>query len=161
MSNYKYDSIVSKTEVEALKDMIFKRARERAEALNKTVQENYTSSVQKDVMDIARESFVASKNPFSLSETKTEKTDNKTVNSSEGIGFTPRKIDDIKAKISSKNNQVKEFIERKEVEEMMAGARNELSEPKKSFSGALGFLNTQASISALSGIKKSSFETIA
>ena len=61
MSNYKYDSIVSKTEVEALKDMIFKRARERAEALNKTVQENYTSSVQKDVMDIARESFVASK----------------------------------------------------------------------------------------------------
>ena len=67
MSGYGYNnSIVSRSETEALKEMIFKRAREREEALNADTQEQYTTSVQRDVMDIARDSFVSTtkNNPF-------------------------------------------------------------------------------------------------
>ena len=59
MSSYNYDSIVSRNEAEALKEMIFKRARERADALDKEVKTSYTSDIQNDVMDLARDSFVS------------------------------------------------------------------------------------------------------
>ena len=65
MNNYNLNSTVTSQEAEALKEMIFKRARERAKALNEDVQSSFTSSIQNDVMDLARDSFVASKNPFS------------------------------------------------------------------------------------------------
>ena len=55
--NYQFDSYVNRQEANALKEMIFKRARERANAM--------TSDVQADVMNIARESFVSNNNPFS------------------------------------------------------------------------------------------------
>ena len=55
--SYKFDSIVNKHEADALKEMIFKRARERAKAFNE--------DAQSDVMDMARETFVSKNNPFS------------------------------------------------------------------------------------------------
>ena len=55
--SYKFDSIVSKNEAAALKDMIFKRAQERAKSFN--------DDAQADVMDMARDSFVSKDNPFS------------------------------------------------------------------------------------------------
>ena len=66
MSAFLHESIVSAQESQALKEMIFNRARERAAALASDVQESYTTNMQADVMDIARNSFRANKNPFSL-----------------------------------------------------------------------------------------------
>ena len=52
--NYQLNSYVNRKEAEALKDMIFKRARERAQSM--------TDDVQADVMSIARESFTSKGN---------------------------------------------------------------------------------------------------
>ena len=54
---YKFDSIVNKSEADALKDMIFRRVQERSKGMN--------DEVQTDVMDLARDSFVSKDNPFS------------------------------------------------------------------------------------------------
>ena len=45
--NYQFNSYVNRKEAEALKEMIFRRARERAQSM--------TDDVQADVMSIARE----------------------------------------------------------------------------------------------------------
>ena len=54
---YKFDSIVNKSEADALKDMIFRRVQERSKGMS--------DEVQTDVMDLARDSFVSINNPFS------------------------------------------------------------------------------------------------
>ena len=54
---YKFDSIVNKSEADALKDMIFRRVQERSKGMS--------DEVQTDVMDLARDSFVSKDNPFS------------------------------------------------------------------------------------------------
>ena len=51
---YKFDSIVNKSEADALKDMIFRRVQERSKGMN--------DEVQTDVMDLARDSFVSKDN---------------------------------------------------------------------------------------------------
>lgn len=53
---YKFDSIVNKSEADALKDMIFRRVQERSKGMS--------DEVQTDVMDLARDSFVSKDNPF-------------------------------------------------------------------------------------------------
>ena len=55
--SYKFDSIVNRNEAAALKEMIFKRAQERAQVMSE--------DTQSDVMDMARDSFVSKDNPFS------------------------------------------------------------------------------------------------
>ena len=55
--DYQLNSFVNKKEAEALKELIFKRVKERAGAM--------TSDVQTDIMNVARESFVSTNNPFS------------------------------------------------------------------------------------------------
>ena len=55
--SYKFDSIVNKQEADALKEMIFRRVRERSNSMNE--------EVQTEVMDLARDSFVSNNNPFS------------------------------------------------------------------------------------------------
>ena len=66
MNSYKFESIVNRQEADALKEMIFKRARERADSIAKETQDTYTSAVKNDIMDLARDTFVSNKNPFSI-----------------------------------------------------------------------------------------------
>ena len=152
-----YNSVVSNSEQEALKEMIFNRARERAKALSEDVQASYTTSVQSDIMEMARDSFVSNKNPFSIQETKKE--DPKTTNNDSEIGFAKRQVNDVKNQFSQKSKTINSEIANKEVYSTMEGARS-LYEKGTSFMGALDFLNSQASISLVKN-KGKSFEALA
>ena len=155
MQNYNYNkAIVSKAETEALKEMIFKRARQRAEALAQETQKQYTSSFKDEIMDIARSSFDAPGNPFAQNktETKTEKHNN--------IGFKQKQTDkEIKKIIQSKNDITKELTSQEEITRVMKAAATEF-ENTKQFVGALNFLNAQAGIN-LADRRKARFEIIA
>ena len=136
------NSIVSHSEVEALKEMIFKRAKERAEAVSREAAASYTTTIKEDVMELARNSFVAPKNPFSLghAEQKNEKNENKNENvkNTNGLGFERKTYNNIKHDISAKS----------EIYSTMAEARVNLDK-KSSFVGALNFLNNKAVVAAL------------
>lgn len=144
---YKFDSLVSKNEAEALKDMIFKRIRERSESM--------TEDLQQDIMDVARESFVSPNNPFSKIIENTQPQQNiSNINTNsvatkeekqEEIGFPIREI---KSKVSTQNKLINEQLTQATIENNMLTAREELSN-KKSFMGALNFLNSQAAISLI------------
>ena len=140
--SYKFDSIVSKNEAAALKDMIFKRAQERAKSFNE--------DAQADVMDMARDSFVSKDNPFSkiIENTKPE---NKTVEAEavekkqkdDGVGFPMPK------EVKLQQNQViNNQITSSAINSNMREAREALTN-KKSFMGALNFLNSQAAVSLM------------
>jgi hypothetical protein len=154
MNTSKYDFIVSNSEAEALKEMIFSRARAHAQFITESTQENYTSSIKNDVMDLARDSFVStSKNPFapkvdssvekvnSSIDEKVEETPVIKEKESTQIGFSNLKAEEIRAKITYKTNE----LANSEIEAGMVSARNSF-ENKKTFMGALNFLNAQASI---------------
>ena len=138
--NYKFDTIVNKSEAEALKEMIFKRANARAQFLAENVQEN--------IMETARESFVSKNNPFSqIIEEKTpekEVVTQETI-SEEGIGF-PQKT--VNPQIKTQQITVIEKITSDALQANMIEARQGLSN-KKSFMGALNFLNSQAAVSLI------------
>ena len=157
MNNYKFDSIVSRNEQEALRDMIFKRARERAEALNDNIQSSYANDIKSDVMDLARDSFVSEHNPFSQKSEPTTVVEEKAPEAE--IGFSKRHVETLKAQIEYKNKLTREEIVNKETEANMQDARADFSS-KKTFMGALDFLNSQASI-ALVKTKDKRFEAIA
>lgn len=160
MNKFGFNSTVSSQEAEALKEMIFKRARERAQALTDDVQANYTSSVQNDIMDLARDSFVSSKNPFAQKkEVELQKEEEKTLSETREIGFAKRQVQEIKTQINTGNKMITTNIVNKEVESAMEGARMDFSK-RKSFMGALDFLNSQASI-ALVKTKGKTFEALA
>ena len=140
--SYKFDSIVSKNEAAALKDMIFKRAQERSKSFNE--------DAQADVMDMARDSFVSKDNPFSkiIENTKPE---NKTVEAEavektqkdDGVGFPMPK------EVKLQQNQViNNQITSSAINSNMREAREALTN-KKSFIGALNFLNSQAAVSLM------------
>ncbi len=160
MSSYINKSIVSNSEAAALKEMIFKRARERAESLDKEVKASYTGDVQNDVMNIARDSFVANKNPFSMiaePEKKAEPVNETRIE--EGLGFQQHKIDEIKSRIVYRNKEINEGTSRQAIEATMQDARKDFQK-KDSFIGALNFLNAQASIALINSDGKS-FNAIA
>lgn len=161
MSTYRLNSTVSSQEADALKEMIFKRARERAQSLNEDVQNTYTTAVQNDIMDLARDSFVSTKNPFSQQQEEVNPTQQADVVESKTpeIGFAQRQIKEFKTQIQNKNNIVNHDIANKEVESAMNDARAELGR-KQSFMGALDFLNSQATI-ALVKNKGKVFEALA
>ena len=168
MSTYSYNSIVSAQESQALKEMIFNRARERAAALADDVQESYTTSMQADVMDIARDSFKANKNPFSLADYEKETTekealaiDKNSENSDygDGLGFSQKNVEAIKSQINFRNKVVVEKVAAEAVQANMQEARQDLTK-KSSFMGALDFLNSQATISLVKS-KGKSFDAIA
>lgn len=149
MSNYNLKSIVSNSEQEALKEMIFKRVRDRAQAMNDEVQGSYTKATQNEVMDLARESLTVKRNPFAE-----KKEDNK-----QEIGFAKRQVKEIKAQVSQYQANTTNDIKNKEVEFTMEEARANLCN-KASFTGALNFLNSQATI-ALVKNKGQKFEALA
>ena len=146
---YKFDSIVNRQEAEALKEMIFKRVRERSDSMNEEVQQ--------DIMDIARDSFVSKNNPFSqiventqaaTASTSTSIDDSKTdnqVGEAEEIGFPLRAA---KSQVSSQSRLIKEQLADAEIKNNMLSAREALSK-KQSFMGVLNFLNAQAAVSLI------------
>lgn len=155
--SYQFDSYVNRQEANALKEMIFKRARERANSM--------TDDVQADVMNIARESFVSKKNPFSEIMAQTaEASVNETIVQPQPKEVMPLNnfVDKIEAQaeqvgfpkknlFSASANQyraISEQITASQIVNNMNEAREGLSN-KKSFMGALDFLNSQASISLL------------
>ncbi len=62
MSNINFNFNSGKDDFTSLKEAIFKRAREKAEALNNEVKDSYTSDVKADIMESARISV--RNNPF-------------------------------------------------------------------------------------------------
>ncbi len=139
MNNYKFDSIVTRSEAEALKEMIFQRARERSESM--------TEEVQSDVMDLARDSFVSKDNPFSRIIEQTESLPADSEKPASEIGFTQKeRPTSFQIKLQSKS--LEEQITQATVQNNMIEARNTLSN-KQSFMGALNFLNSQAAISLI------------
>lgn len=151
------NSFVNKKEADALKEMIFKRARERAQAM--------TDDIQSDIMDIARESFVSKDNPFSAITSNNNNTEisnnqnagiyaeNKNYNE---IGFPERKLN---SHALEQTKIVSEKASAAAINNTMEEARAGLSN-KRSFMGALNFLNSQAAVS-LMRTKSDIFEAIA
>ena len=158
--SYQLNSFVNRQEAEALKELIFKRARERANVMS--------NDVQLDVMNIARESFVSNKNPFSQiieqseesapAETVQEKIEQPNANTSglhefveaaeaavDEVGFT---VKNFFAGAANQNRMIKEQMTAAQVQNTMIEARQGLSN-KKSFMGALDFLNSHAAASLL------------
>jgi len=161
MQNYNYNgAIVSKAETEALKEMIFNRARQRAAALAQETQNQYTSSFKDEIMDIARSSFNTPGNPFAQKVSEAgNKENNKTAKQSQ-IGFEQKQTDkEINQIIKSKNELAKEIVTQKEIARVMQRATTEFEQTKQ-FVGALNFLNAQAGIN-IAGRKKANFEIIA
>ena len=156
--NYQFNSYVNRKEAEALKEMIFRRARERAESM--------TSDVQADVMSVARESFVSNNNPFSqILQTTAEapaqapevvKPEEKTTSAlhefveaaeaqAEEVGFPQKSLH---TGAVHQNRVIQEQASAREIQNTMMEARDGLTN-KKSFMGALSFLNSQAAVSLL------------
>lgn len=136
--SYDYNSFVNKNEADALKDMIFKRISERSKTL--------ADDVRSDVMDLAKESFVDKSNPFSLNTiTDTKPAETPSEETEKEIGFPQRKeIPDI----ARQNRLLNEEIIHNTIQNNMIEAREALSD-KKSFMGALNFLNSQAAVSLI------------
>ena len=153
-----YDSIVSKSEADALKEMIFKRARERAALMNNEAQESYTTSFKNEIMDIARKSFVAEKNPFSINEENDKKAD-KQENMPEKIRSAKQHAIELKEQIDSWNKIADKNIANDTTRIAMNEARESLKK-NTGFMGAMEFLNSQATISLVSK-KNSVFNAVA
>lgn len=142
--SYIFDSIVNKQEADTLKEMIFRRVRERSNSMNE--------EVQTEVMDMARDSFVSSNNPFSQIVEKTnvqpESNPKELVQKgvdNENIGFAmPQK----QPKAFNQSHLINEQVANAEIKNNMREARAGLSN-NKSFMGALNFLNSQAAISLI------------
>lgn len=139
---YKFDSIVNKSEADALKDMIFRRVQERSKGMNE--------DVQTDVMDLARDSFVSKDNPFSKiinTEENHAPSEVQTVTKEEdnAIGFP---IKEPKLRVNGQSRIINEQITSAAIASTMQEARSGLSN-KQSFMGALNFLNSQAAISLI------------
>lgn len=163
MNNYSYKSIVSNTEADALKEMIFKRARERAEALTEETQSSYTTAVHADIMDLARNSLASNKNPFVTEATPMKEffssdTESEVENKATNIGFSQRKMPEIKARIENNNRVATETVTASTIQANMAEAREGLYS-KQSFVGALEFLNSQATITLIKN-KGKTFEAV-
>ena len=164
MNTYTSKSTVDRQEAEALKEMIFNRVRARAEAMSQDAQSSYVDDIHNDLMDEARNSFIATKNPFSLAK-PTKISENNTIEA-------PKKVELKKPEPKEKTKEYEAFeawlasnemlnfqaetktnIENKKIinntiETTMEDARGTY-EKKSTFIGALDFLNSQASISLI------------
>lgn len=142
--SYKFDSIVNRNEAAALKEMIFKRAQERAQVMSE--------DTQSDVMDMARDSFVSKDNPFS-----------KIIENTKPSVVEPEKVQPAKVEPEQKNEEIgfpmpearlqqnkiiNNQMTANAINNNMAEAREALSN-NKSFMGALNFLNSQAAVSLM------------
>ena len=168
--SYKFDSIVNRQEANALKEMIFNRAKERAQSMSE--------SVQQDVMELARDSFVSKNNPFSAilgsqaekqiesdkelvskassdSQTVSSVNNNQTEETPE-FGFTQKQF---APRAVAKNREINYQISTSAIYNNMAEAREGLTR-KKGFMGALDFLNAQAAVSLARVNRMDRFEMV-
>ncbi len=149
------NSVVTNKEADALKEMIFRRATERASKMDEEIKNNYTTSAHNDIMDLARNSFVAKRNPFSILEPQKKEVKEETKEEiqeakkqEESIGFPQKRDALIREKIEERNKATHEEISEAQVRDAMIDARVDLSK-RTSFMGALNFLNAQASIALI------------
>lgn len=167
MDNFHFIDVkptIDRQQTASIRDAIFRRAKEKAEALTEEKSENYTTQVQNDVMEIARESIQASPmNPFSqfmenvgLQNKITEAVD-KVQEQQQQPKVEAQKIDqpkleeiytrEIKHNIESASNST--FIKSVQ-EETMKSARNQFRN-ETNLTTTLKFLNTQAAIKMAEG----------
>jgi len=137
-------SSIDRKETASIKDAIFRRAREKASSLAEEKSENYTSQVQDDVMNIARESLQASPmNPFNQ------------FMENVGVQKAPKIVEQVKPQ-EKKEEPVKELKRNIESvsdsafvksvkDETMTAARNQFRQGTN-LNSILNFLNTQAAI---------------
>ena len=118
--NYQFNSFVNRREAEELKEMIFRRARERSEAM--------TTDIQADVMNIARDSFVSNHNPFSQIVKSTD--EKQTISSVENNTAQAEKENREEKEI--KTSTLHEFVEKTEKQQETVGFR-----PKNLYMGAV------------------------
>lgn len=165
MDNFHFIDVkptIDRQQTASIRDAIFRRAKEKAEALTEEKSENYTTQVQNDVMEIARESIQASPmNPFSqfmenvgLQNKITEAVDKV---QEQQPKVEAQKIDqpkleeiytrEIKHNIESASNSA--FIKSVQ-EETMKSARNQFRN-ETNLTATLKFLNTQAAIKMAEG----------
>ena len=160
MDNFHFIDVkptIDRKQTASIKDAVFKRAREKAAAMTEEKSENYTSQVQNDVMEIARESIQASPmNPFSqfmenvgLQNKITEAVDKvqeqqpKTeVNKVDMAKLKEVYSRELKHNIESVSN--KAFVKSVQ-DETMASARNQFRS-ETNLTASLKFLNAQAAI---------------
>lgn len=151
MNSTNLNGTVSYKEVEALKDMIFKRVKERAEALTSDVKSSYVENTYNDVMDLARMSFASNRNPFVI-EQNVEKEDvsvsqceSKEDCVNEKINEAREHVKILKQEIYSNQQSFNQDKREDVVKFNMLNARKVL-EQRHQFVGALEFLNKQAAI---------------
>ena len=155
MDNFHFVDIkptIDRKETASIKDAIFRRAKEKAQALTEEKNENYTSQVQNDVMEIARETLKPSPmNPFNQF-MENMGIQNGQPNISEAIEAVQVQPDtkeleeiytrEVKRNIESVSNQT---YANSVKEETMTEARNQF---RTNLNATLNFLNTQAAIKA-------------
>ena len=160
MQSYESKMIVSQSEVQALKELIFNRARQRAEALANDTKTQFTTSFRDEVMDIARKSFNTNNNPFAQKINQVQNQTNNKVEKQQTVGFKQKtSAENIKEIIKAKNQLINERAASQEISGIMDNAGSEYKNTQN-FTGALSFLNAQAGI-RLADRNKSSFEAIA
>ena len=149
MDNFHFIDVkptIERKETASIKDAIFKRAKEKAQSLAEEKSENYTSQVQDDVMNIARESISASPmNPFNqfmenVGVQKAPKIVEKTKVETPKVDEKP--VRELKRNIESADNNT--FVKSVK-EETMTAARNQFRQGTN-LNAILNFLNTQAAI---------------
>ena len=160
MDNFHFIDIkpsIDRKETALIKDVILKRAKEKAETLTEEKNENYTTQVQHDVMDIARESLnPSSMNPFNQF-MENMGVQNKYIESTDALDRVKSKSElemprqeevapkELKRNIESVSNQTySETVK----DETMKAARSQF---KSTLSETLNFLNTQAAIKMVKG----------
>lgn len=173
MNTYTSKSTVDRKEAEALKEMIFNRVRARAEAMNNEVQASYVDNVHNELMDSARVSFEATKNPFSLSAASPkveQKVQEKNVEKADVVLNETEKEDYKKFKkwltanerVTEQNDYRTVLTNEKLIKDTISSTMDEARaglEKKSTFMGALNFLNSQATI-ALVNNKAKRFEAV-
>jgi len=155
MNNFHFIDVkptIDRAEAASIKEAIFKRAREKSGALAEEKSENYTSQMQNDVMEIARESIQDSPmNPFNQfiesvgvnktaqTETAAAQSENKTADTEEIKEVYTREL---KRNIESVSNRT---YTNSVKDETMTAARNQFRQGTN-LMATLNFLNTQAAI---------------
>lgn len=145
---------IDKKETASIKDAIFKRAKQKAQALADEKQENYSADVKNDVMDIARTSLADSPmNPFNQFM--------ENINSQRNVVVESSKSNEVNKNVQQTSNksetaddytrEVKHNIESVSNNNFVNSVKNEtMQEARKQFrtnlNAMLNFLNTQAAI---------------
>lgn len=154
-------SSIDRAETASIKEAIFKRAREKSNTLATEKNDNYSSQVQNDVMEIARESITESPmNPFNQFMENMGLNSNKVVNDVSTQNVVNQQFVQQEQKISQTSNiediytkEVKRNIEsvsnktfvNSVKNETMTAARNQFRQGTN-LMATLNFLNTQAAI---------------